>query len=151
MNGFLLKFLTGSARVNMKRPCRKFPQTFGISKSSVSRKFIHSSARQLRQLHERDLSDQEIIAIFMDGKSFAENQMILALEMTLQRRKDRFRHGRIPHRKPPGLSSFSSKAQRERAERWKQTPFYYWWNQKIEKRDSQCVWQTSAGAALPVA
>ena len=87
MNGFLLKFLTGSARVNMKRPCRKFPQTFGISKSSVSRKFIHASARQLRQIHERDLSDQEIIAIFMDGKSFAENQMILALGVTLQGEK----------------------------------------------------------------
>ena len=87
MSGFLLKFLTGSARVNMKRPCRKFPQTFGISKSSVSRKFILASVRQLRQLNERDLSDQEIIAIFMDGKSFAESHMIIALGVTLQGEK----------------------------------------------------------------
>ena len=65
----------------------RIPQTFGISKSSVSRKYFQASARQLRQLHERDLSDQEIIAIFMDGKSFAENQMILALGLTLQGEK----------------------------------------------------------------
>ena len=87
MSWFLLKFLTGSARVNYEKTVEKIPQTFGISKSSVSRKFIHASARQLRQLHERDLSDQEVITIFIDGRSFAENQMILALGVTLQGEK----------------------------------------------------------------
>ena len=72
--------LNGISTRKYEKAVEKIPQTFGISKSSVSRKFIHASARQLRQLHERDLSDQEIIAIFMDGKSFAENQMILALD-----------------------------------------------------------------------
>ncbi|HIB92870.1 MAG TPA: IS256 family transposase, partial [Candidatus Lambdaproteobacteria bacterium] len=79
--------LNGISTRKYEKAVEKIPQTFGISKSSVSRKFIHASARQLRQLHERDLSDQEIIAIFMDGKSFAENQMILALGVTLQGEK----------------------------------------------------------------
>ena len=71
--------LNGISTRKYENAVEKIPQTFGISKSSVSRKFIQAYARQLRQLHERDLSDQEIIAIFMDGKSFAENQLILAL------------------------------------------------------------------------
>ena len=79
--------LNGISTRKYEKVVEKIPQTFGISKSSVSRKFIHASAKQLRQLHERDLSDQEIIAIFMDGKSFAENQMILALGVTLQGEK----------------------------------------------------------------
>ena len=79
--------LNGISTRKYEKAVEKIPQTFGISKSSVSRKFIQASARQLRQLHERDLSDQEIIAIFMDGKSFAENQMILALGVTLQGEK----------------------------------------------------------------
>ena len=66
---------------------KKIPQTFVISKSSFPRKFIPASARQFRQFHKRDLSNQDIIAIFMYGKSFAENQMILALGVTLQEEK----------------------------------------------------------------
>ena len=49
----------------------KVPETFGISKSSVSRKFIEASARKLKELSNRDLGGDDIVAVFMDGKSFA--------------------------------------------------------------------------------
>jgi transposase-like protein len=65
----------------------KVPETFGISKSSVSRKFIEASARKLKELSNRDLGGDDIVAVFMDGKSFAENEMIIALGVTMEGRK----------------------------------------------------------------
>ena len=54
--------LNGISTRKYEKAVEKIPQTYGISKSSVYRKFIHVSAKLLRQLHERNLSDQEIIA-----------------------------------------------------------------------------------------
>jgi len=55
------------------------PETFGIKHSSVSRRFIRASSRKLRELMERDLSGEDIVSIFVDGKRFAENGIIIAL------------------------------------------------------------------------
>lgn len=63
------------------------PETFGIKKSSVSRKFIRASARKLKECLERDLSGEDIIAIFIDGKYFAENEIIIALGITIEGEK----------------------------------------------------------------
>ena len=70
-----------------EKAVEKIPETFGISKSSISQKFIKASAQKLKELNERNLNDQDIIAIFMDGKSFAQNEMIIALGVTLQGEK----------------------------------------------------------------
>jgi len=59
------------------------PETFGLAPSTLSRRFIQSSAKQLEKLMERDLSQQDIVALFMDGKTFAEDEMIIALGVTL--------------------------------------------------------------------
>lgn len=59
------------------------PETFGIKKSSVSRKFIRASAKQLEAFLNRDLSGHDIVAIFIDGKFFAENEIVIALGVTI--------------------------------------------------------------------
>jgi putative transposase len=68
---------------------KKVPATFGIKESSVSRKFIRASARKLKECLERDLSGYEIVRIFIDGngKGFAENEIIIALGITLEGEK----------------------------------------------------------------
>ena len=63
------------------------PATFGIKKSIVSRKFIRASARKLKECLERDLSGYDIVSIFIDGKGFAENEVIVALGVTLEGKK----------------------------------------------------------------
>ena len=63
------------------------PETFGIGKSSISRKFVEASSKQLKEFLERDLSEQDIIAIIMDGKTFAEEEIITALGVTLSGQK----------------------------------------------------------------
>jgi putative transposase len=59
------------------------PEAFGIKHSSVSRRFIKGCAAKLKTLRERDLSGYDIVAVFIDGKCFAENEIIVALGVTM--------------------------------------------------------------------
>jgi transposase-like protein len=63
------------------------PGAIGISSSTVSRTFVEASGKKLREFQERDLSAQDVIAIFVDGKSFADDQMVLALGVTMSGQK----------------------------------------------------------------
>jgi putative transposase len=83
----LKRVINGISQGKYERAARHVPQTFGIKKNSISRKFIRASAKKLRQFLERDLSKHDIVAIFMDGKSFAENDIIIALGVTLEGEK----------------------------------------------------------------
>src|SRR5574337_957065 len=56
---------------------------FGLSPSSVSRRFIRASARQLQALQERRLESYDVVALILDGKTFAEDRMVIALGITL--------------------------------------------------------------------
>jgi putative transposase len=48
----------------------------------VSRRFIKSSARTLEALQGRRLDDREWLVLFLDGKSFARDQLVIALGVT---------------------------------------------------------------------
>ncbi len=63
------------------------PGAIGISKSSVSRSFIEASAKELKTFQERDLSDLDIVAMFIDGKSFADDMMVIAMGVTIDGEK----------------------------------------------------------------
>ena len=60
------------------------PETFGLSGSSLSRRFIRASQAKWRELAERDLSDYDLVGLFLDGKTFGEDEMVIALGVTLQ-------------------------------------------------------------------
>jgi transposase-like protein len=79
----LSRVLHGLSQGNYEKAAVQVPETFGIKKSSISKKFIRSSAKRLQEFLERDLSGYDIVAIFLDGKTFAENEMVLALGVTL--------------------------------------------------------------------
>ncbi len=59
------------------------PAAFGLSPSSVSRRFIRASAKQLRALQERRLDRYDCVALVLDGKTFAEDEMVIALGITV--------------------------------------------------------------------
>ena len=74
--------------------CRRYaacaeavPAAFGLSASSVSRRFIRASAQQLRKLSERRLDAEEFVVVFLDGKTFADDSMVIALGVTRQGEK----------------------------------------------------------------
>lgn len=69
--------------------CRRYEQVvdlardgFGVKKSSVSRGFVRASANEVRQLSERRFDDERFVVIFIDGKAYAGETMLVALGIT---------------------------------------------------------------------
>jgi len=62
-------------------------ETFGLTASSLSRRFKRASARKLAELQERDLSAYDLVGLFLDGKTFEEDEMVIALGVTLSGEK----------------------------------------------------------------
>lgn len=83
----LARVINGLSQGKYERAAEHVPETFGIKKSSVSRKFIRASAKRLEAFLNRDLSAHDIVAIFIDGKFFAENELVIALGVTLSGEK----------------------------------------------------------------
>ena len=56
--------------------------SFGLSRSNVSKQFIEQSSEKLKQFEKRSLHPYEFVAIFIDGKALAKEQMIIVLGVT---------------------------------------------------------------------
>lgn len=56
--------------------------SFGLSSSSVSRRFIEESKERLQTFEQRKL-EQDYVALFVDGKHLAKQQIIIVLGVTL--------------------------------------------------------------------
>ena len=63
------------------------PETFGLSSSTLSRRFKRASAKKLAEWAERDLSGYDIVGLFLDGKTFGDDRMVIALGVTVQGQK----------------------------------------------------------------
>jgi putative transposase len=77
------KMLAGLSCRQYEACAESLPQTFGLAPSTLSRRFVQASAKQLEKLLERDLSGSDFVALFMDGKTFAEDEMVIALGVTI--------------------------------------------------------------------
>jgi len=76
------RVLYGISCRNYETAAESIPGAIGLSKSSVSRSFVQKSAAKLREFQERDLSTERYVALFLDGKSFADDTMVMALGAT---------------------------------------------------------------------
>ena len=85
--GLLRRMLKGIATRNYEACAETVPQTFGLSASTVSRRYVKATARKLAQFQERSLADYDLVAVLLDGKSFADEQIIIALGVTLDGQK----------------------------------------------------------------
>ena len=84
VNDVLLKrVLYGISCRNYEAAAEAIPGAIGLSGSTVSRGFIQASAAKLRELQERDLSGEDVVAVVLDGKTFAEATMVIALGITI--------------------------------------------------------------------
>lgn len=79
----LSRVIHGMSQRNYQKAAVHVPETFGIKKTSVCRRFIRASAKKLREFTERDLSGYDIVAIFIDGKFFADSEIVIALGVTM--------------------------------------------------------------------
>jgi len=81
--GLFRKVLLGLSCRDYRASAEAVPEAFGLSASSVSRRFIRASAKQLQALQERRLDGYDVVALILDGKSFAADAMVVALGITL--------------------------------------------------------------------
>ena len=79
----LRRVLYGISCRNYEAAAAAVPGAIGLSSSTVSRGFIQASAAQLRAFQERDLSEEDVVAVFLDGKTFADATMVIALGITM--------------------------------------------------------------------
>jgi putative transposase len=80
--GVLRRVLHGLSCRRYRECAEAIPQAFGLSASSVSRRFIRASERKLRALQERRLEGYDLVALVLDGKTFADDAMVIALGVT---------------------------------------------------------------------
>jgi putative transposase len=80
--GLFRRVLGGLSCREYGRAAEAVPEAFGLAKSSVSRRFLRASARELRTLQERRLDDATWFVLVLDGKTFAEDEVVIALGVT---------------------------------------------------------------------
>jgi putative transposase len=64
---------------NYEQAAETIPGAIGLSSSTVSRSFVKASAAQLKAFQERELGSESYVALFLDGKTFANDTMVIAL------------------------------------------------------------------------
>jgi len=85
--GLFRKVLEGLSCRRYEACAEAVPAAFGLSPSTVSRRFIRASATKLRELCERRLDAFEFVALVLDGKTFGDDALVIALGITLQGEK----------------------------------------------------------------
>lgn len=81
------KVLRGISCRNYRECCEMIPEVFGLSPSNISRRFRRASERRLNELRERRLDNLDVVVIVIDGKTFKEDEMIIALGVTIEGEK----------------------------------------------------------------
>ena len=85
--GLLKRIVNGLSCRNYRECAEAVPEAFGLSSSTVSRRNIQATSRKLEQLQERSLDPYDFVGLFLDGKSFAKEQILIALGITLKGEK----------------------------------------------------------------
>ena len=83
-------FVEGMKHVSQRDFAKGLPlvaASFGVSKSSISRRWIRATAKKLDELMERDLAPMDIVAVFIDGKRFKKYGVVVALGVSSMGKK----------------------------------------------------------------
>jgi putative transposase len=83
-------FTEGLKKVSQRdyaRGVQKIASSFGFKKSSVSRKWIKATAKNIEELQKRSLKEMDIRAVLIDGKRFTKHGVIIAMGIASSGRK----------------------------------------------------------------
>lgn len=80
--GLFRRVLGGLACGEYAACAEAVPAAFGLSRATVSRRFVRASARHLAAVQERPLDGEEWVALFLDGKRFAADALVVAVGLT---------------------------------------------------------------------
>lgn len=85
--GLFLKVLKGLSCRDYRECAEAVPEAFGLSASTVSRRFIRASGKKLKELLGRRLDSHDFVVLILDGKRFAEDEMVIAVGITVEGKK----------------------------------------------------------------
>lgn len=74
--------LYGLSTQDYKGVVEQFVDSRGLSRSHVSKRFVEESSKRLEEFSNRDLSNHKYVAVFIDGKYFYKEQIVIALGIT---------------------------------------------------------------------
>ena len=152
VNDLLLKrVLYGISCRNYEAAAEAIPGAIGLSGSTVSRTFVQASAAKLRALQERDLSDADVVAIVLDGKTFADATMVIALGITLAGGETLYGLHRNGYRKREGVDPVLAVVSRAGPRRFAGPPGDPRWRQGTASSRPQSLPGPGAGPPVPVA
>jgi transposase-like protein len=81
------KIMHGLTTRRYSEVVRELEQAYGIEKSTVSEYFIEASRGRLQKLQSRPLGEQVFCAMMIDGTYFRDQQVVVAIGLTLQGHK----------------------------------------------------------------
>lgn len=88
VEGRLLKRVLHGLSCRRYRECSEaIPEALSLSSSTVSRRYIRASQKKLKEMMERKLEGHEVVAVVMDGKSFGDDGIIMAVGVTMTGKK----------------------------------------------------------------
>ena len=85
--GVLQRILHGLSCREYRACAEAVPEAFGLSASTMSRRYIRASARKLQALQERRLDPYACVALVLDGKTFQDDTLVVALGIPVQGEK----------------------------------------------------------------
>ena len=80
--GLLRAIALGVGTRNYKDVMETAADAFGVSKSRISASFVERSGVAYKEFRERTLEGEPIVAMIIDGKTFASEQIIVVLGIT---------------------------------------------------------------------
>lgn len=81
------KLLNGLSTHKYMESAELVPEVFGISASNLSKRFKYTTSTKLKELQERSLDEYDFTALFIDGKRYAEDGLMIALGITIEGHK----------------------------------------------------------------
>lgn len=83
----ILKLLNGISTHKYKNCAELVPEVFGLSASSLSHRFKKATAVSLSKLQTRRLDNYDFVAVFIDGKRYSKDNIIISMGVTSDGRK----------------------------------------------------------------
>lgn len=83
----MLKLLNGISMRKYKESAELVPEVFGLSPSNLSKRLKKNTIDSLRRLKSRSLEAYDFICIFIDGKRYADQGILVALGITMDGEK----------------------------------------------------------------
>ena len=79
----VLKLLHGLSTHQYSRSASLAGEVFGVSASNLSKRFKVQTTKTLKQFYNRSLKEHDIVCVFIDGKRYADDGLMVALGVTI--------------------------------------------------------------------